>query len=148
MTAVPGLELSPGVSDAGRPAAKRSLTVRGVSRYPSYSLPLCWLAPVFALLVLLVQPLGAYASAGVKTDVRCCCPSPEVCKCHDHDGRGDTTSMGRCAGGQHELAPELTTATLPDVPAAVVVDLPALAIEHAVLLLDEIFALPPEKPPF
>jgi len=142
-------QLSPPVSDGGTPATKRSLTIPGVARYSRGPVPFRWLAPVLTLLALLLQPVGAYASAGVKTDVRCCCPSPEVCKCHDHEGRGEpSTEMGRCGGGERLVLPELVTTALPDVPIAIEVATPAIVVDYDVPMLSDAVGDAPEKPPF
>lgn len=104
---------------------------------------------MLTILALLFAPVGAYASAGLVTDARCCCPDPKICKCHDHDGRSDSdASMGKCAGGQNLVTPQLTTSDVFVAPPAIAVDVRAHAIVHALLVLDDLFALPPEKPPF
>jgi hypothetical protein len=135
------------VSVADPSATKRSLTIPGVARYSWISVPLRWLASLLTLLALAFQPV-AYASSGVKTDVRCCCPSPEVCKCHDHEGGGPSTEMGRCAGGERVVAPELVTSAVPEAPIVTVVVTRALEVEFEVLVLSDAVGDAPEKPPF
>jgi hypothetical protein len=142
-------QLSPRVSDAGRPAARRSLTIRRVARYFWVPVPFRWLASLLTLLALVLQPVGAYASSGVKTEVRCCCPSPEVCKCHDHDGRGEpSTELGRCSGAERVVNPELISSTVPEAPIVSAVVTPALEIEFIVFELFDVVGPAPEKPPF
>jgi len=76
-----------------------------------------WLVVIVTLLTVAGHPVGAYAAAGVKTDARCCCPDPSTCKCHDRDGRGTSTdSIGKCGGGEHEVALELAVMAEPESP--------------------------------
>jgi hypothetical protein len=81
-------------------------------------------------------------------DTECCCPDPERCKCHDHDGDSAPSSeLKRCSGAVHLVAPiHLIAIPAPVVPtgappAATAVDvLPVPISDHV--------PAPPEKPPF
>ena len=103
--------------------------------------------PLLAMLALVVQSAGTFATAGTKDDAHCCCPSKEICKCHEHDGSSDT-SMKRCGGGEHEVLPELAVSTVVEPPAAVEVEVPAIEIEHLLPTFETIPGNAPEKPPF
>ncbi len=78
-------------------------------------MPLRWLITLLAFVALTGQAAAAFASAGRVTDVRCCCPDPSTCKCHDHPGRSSSDqSANKCGGGEHVAALELTS--LPPAP--------------------------------
>lgn len=100
------------------------------------------------MLTLVVQSASTWAAAGTATDVHCCCPSKDVCKCHDKQSHDDDASMKRCGGGEHELLPELAVTTLPEPPAAIEVAVPAIEIEYPVPALSTIPTPAPDKPPF
>lgn len=73
-------------------------------------MPLRWLITLLAFVALAGQTSAAFASAGLQIDVRCCCPDPSTCKCHDHPGRSDSDhSVDKCGGGEHVVALELTS---------------------------------------
>lgn len=110
-----------------------------------------WLAAIVTVLVLAVQSIGAYARAGVKQDVACCCPDPSTCKCHDHD-RDQPPQPGEqmktCHGGVHGDAPIVVEIVMPEPPAM------AVPVARAIAAVWRVVALPadrtrvPEKPPF
>lgn len=103
---------------------------------------------VLVMLGLMVQSASTWAAAGVVTDVHCCCPSPDVCKCHDKQSHDDDATMKRCAGGEHQLLPELAVTTLVEPPVPIDVVPAAIVVEHRVLELSPISAPAPDKPPF
>lgn len=108
------------------------------------------LLPVIAALALLVQPVATWAAAGIERKMECCCPDPETCECHDHDGKGPSSpSMRRCDSGQVNVVTALMLVAL--VPAAA----PVLDVARPVTLPApepelslEDRTIPPEKPPF
>lgn len=106
-----------------------------------------WLVPLLTILVLVVQSASTWAAAGTKTTVHCCCPSVDVCKCHDHEGGGET-SMRRCGGGEHEVFPELAVSTVVDPPPVIEIEVPAFDIEYRVIELSTTPEHAPDKPPF
>ena len=56
-------------------------------------------AEIALTLGLAVGSVGTYARAGVKSDVSCCCPNPETCKCpHGHPGDAPVHQMKHCDG--------------------------------------------------
>ncbi|MBL9019388.1 MAG: hypothetical protein JNL83_34690 [Myxococcales bacterium] len=76
-----------------------------------------WLFALITVLALCVRGVTGYAAAGWVGDTSCCCPSPEVCKCHDHDGKPHPdATMKRCGGDAQQVAPDLVTATAPASP--------------------------------
>jgi hypothetical protein len=105
------------------------------------------LLPLLAVLALVVQSASTWAAAGAVTDVHCCCPSKEVCKCHEHQP-GPDTSMKRCGGGEHEVLPELAVSTVVEAPPVSLVEVSSIEIEHFVPELSTIPARAPDKPPF
>lgn len=105
------------------------------------------LLPLLAVLALMVQSVSTWAAAGAQTDVHCCCPSKDVCKCHDHKP-GPDTNMKRCAGGEHEVLPELAVTVTVEAPAVVEMITSSIEIEHHVQQLSTIPARAPDKPPF
>jgi hypothetical protein len=106
-----------------------------------------WLVSLVTVLTLLGQPLGAFASAGEKTDIRCCCPDPDTCACHDHDGDSDAT-MKRCAGAEHQILPLVVVATI--AVALDVTDVPRAdrTVEYRELPIPDSPTSEPETPPF
>jgi hypothetical protein len=107
-----------------------------------------WLAPVVTVIALVVQSASVFAAAGVKNDIMCCCPSIDVCKCHEHDGPPLPTHMNRCGGAVHEDAPVMVQVTLPEPPAPLVADV----VTHVAIVSVEptpaTRTYVPEKPPF
>ncbi len=79
--------------------------------------PLRWLLPVVAALAFLGQAVTAWAAAGVIGEARCCCPAPDRCKCHDHDGSSSQSELRRCAGDAERVAPARLAAIPPAAPA-------------------------------
>lgn len=107
-----------------------------------------WLIPIVAALALTGQAVAAWAAAGVIGEAACCCPSPDRCKCHDHDGSSSQAELRRCAGDAELVAPAPLAAVPPEAPAvarevAVPSAAPPAPPVLPVHLLD-----PPEKPPF
>jgi hypothetical protein len=124
------------------------LTDRAVARYSYHAVPLArWLVSLVTLLTLLGQPLGAFASAGEKAEVTCCCPDPEMCKCHDHDGHG-TDTMKRCAGAEHQVMPVLAVATIAAIVESIDVLRAHHVVEHRSLPIPDSVSSEPETPPF
>lgn len=105
------------------------------------------LLPLLAVLALMVQSATTWAAAGSQTDVHCCCPSKDVCKCHDHKP-GPDTSMKRCAGGEREILPELAVSTMVEPPMTVVIESASIEIDHVIPKLSTIPNRAPDKPPF
>jgi hypothetical protein len=107
-----------------------------------------WLAPVVMVFALVVHSATAFATAGVKNDVMCCCPSIELCKCHEHGKPQSPTHMNRCGGAVHEDAPLLVEITVPSTPTLVIAN---VVLTYAVAEVAPIPVSPtyvPEKPPF
>ncbi len=106
-----------------------------------------WLIPVVTALVLVGQSVAAWAAAGVIGDAECCCPSPDRCKCRDHEGH-DQPELRRCNGDAERVAPAPLVAVPPAAPAAT----REVAIAHlappAPPAPPEDRSEPPEKPPF
>ena len=106
-----------------------------------------WLLCIVTVLALAGQSVAAWAAAGVIGEATCCCPQPDTCKCHDHDG-SPQSELRRCSGDAELVAPAPLTALPPADPAAacevaaVRVALPAPAP------LPARRSDPPEKPPF
>lgn len=112
-------------------------------------MPFRVLLPLLAVVALLMQAPLALASAGLVGDTSCCCPDPDKCECHDHDGRAQhDAEMKRCGGGPVKVVAPILLAAVP--PPARPMLLPARAIAAAV---DTVVVLPegrperPEKPP-
>lgn len=105
------------------------------------------LLPLLAVLALLGQSATTWAAAGSQTDVHCCCPSKDVCKCHDHKS-GSDPSMKRCGGGEREILPELAVSTIVEPPTTIVIERASIEIEHVVPQLSTIPDRAPDKPPF
>ena len=107
-----------------------------------------WLLPLIAVLALCGRAVTAYASAGWVGDTACCCPDPKTCKCHDHgDEPRPDPMLKRCAADAKQVAPDMTTLTLP-APNVVAVELrvaPSVALEAPILLSAP--PVPPEPPP-
>ena len=105
------------------------------------------LLPLLAVLALMVQSVSTWAAAGSRSDAHCCCPSKDVCKCHEHKP-GPDTSMQRCGGGEHEVLPELAVTITVEPAAAIAIEVPSIEIVHAVQKLSTIPDRAPDKPPF
>jgi hypothetical protein len=107
------------------------------------------LLPIIAALALLVQPVATWAAAGIERELKCCCPDPEKCDCHEH-GKGPTSpSMRRCDSGQVKIvAPVVLTADVPAATLEIVEARPAKAPVIVPAKPLQIPAIPPEKPPF
>jgi hypothetical protein len=107
-----------------------------------------WLLPIVAALALTGQAVAAWAAAGVTGEAACCCPSPERCKCPDHDGAPRQAELRRCDGAGAQVAPAVLAAVLPAPPA--VAALPAVTRVAPVVFatFPEAAPPPPEKPPF
>lgn len=108
-----------------------------------------WLLPVLAVLAFLGQAVTAWAATGTFGEAACCCPSPERCKCHDHDDRGDGTSqLRRCTGDAERVAPAPLAAAVAAPPVAVA-ELRAIEVAPPPILPPaEHRPPPPEPPPF
>jgi hypothetical protein len=109
--------------------------------------PFRWLIPLVTALALVGQAVSTWAAAGVIGEARCCCPSPDRCKCHDHDGSSHN-ELRRCAGDAKLVAPEPLAAVSPAAPAAAREVAVARAAPSALPAPPEDRAEPPEKPPF
>lgn len=120
------------------------------ARYPSGVVPLVrLLLPIIAAVALLVQPVTTWAAAGIERELKCCCPDPDKCECHDHGKGPAAPSMRRCDTGQVKLvAPVVLTAVAPPASPAIIAARPMKAPVVVPAEPVEIFALPPEKPPF
>ena len=107
-----------------------------------------WLLPLVAVLALLGNSVTTWAGAGMVGDTECCCPDPERCKCHDHDGEpASDAELKRCTGLVQIVAPIHLIAIAPSLvpvtaaPVATLVDVDPVPIpDHD--------PDPPEKPPF
>jgi hypothetical protein len=74
-----------------------------------------WLLPVIAVLALLVSSVTAFAASGVVGDTECCCPHPDICKCHDHDDDHHREPvMKKCGGVAKLVAPQVLPAIVPE----------------------------------
>jgi hypothetical protein len=105
-----------------------------------------WLVPLVTIVVLLGRGVTTFAAAGITLDVKCCCPDPKTCKCH-HDG-GERSTMKKCSGAFHQIAPEHAATTLPEAPAPTLVP---RATQLAMVTLPQPIDAParePETPPF
>jgi len=108
-----------------------------------------WLVAAVTILVLASSGIRAYANAGVKTDITCCCPNPDVCKCHGHHGdRQPANELERCGGAVHVDAPIVVATTLPEPPVATVPTVVVRTPEWAAPRLPEDRFAVPETPPF
>lgn len=79
-----------------------------------------------AVLIAFALPLG-----GVRTqvvDVRCCCPSPERCKCPDHEEAPLAPAMQAC----HRTLETYTTPAIPAFVAPIEARLDRAAVAVAV----------------
>ena len=107
-----------------------------------------WLFAVITVLALCVRGVTAFAAAGWVGDTSCCCPSPAVCKCHDHEGKPHPdATMKRCGGEAHQVAPDLVVATAPAAPAATDHRDVARAPAWLPQVLLSILPVPPDPPP-
>jgi len=107
-----------------------------------------WLLPVVAVLAFLASSVTAFAASGILGDTACCCPDPDTCKCHDHDGKPDPAAkMKRCGGDARLVTAQLTPAL------AVAPAMPELATRVVEELIHSTLPMPParhdrpEKPP-
>lgn len=107
-----------------------------------------WLLPVVAALALMGQAVAAWAAAGVTGEAACCCPSPERCKCPDHDSAPRQAQLKRCDGAGEQVAPAVLAAVLPAPPAAWVAPAVTRVAPAVPAAFPEAVAAPPEKPPF
>ncbi len=106
-----------------------------------------WVLPLLAALALLGQPIASYADAGASRAVRCCCPDPDKCTCHDHGGH-DTSSVKRCSSGGAELVtPVVLVAVVPTVAPVRLAPRAVVAPLAAPRSLVDRRADRPEKPP-
>jgi len=64
-----------------------------------------WLLPLLAVFALLGNAVTSYAAAGMFGESSCCCPKPEHCKCHDHDGKPVSNAELKRCGGEAKLVP-------------------------------------------
>lgn len=69
----------------------------------------CWIAAIAVLLGILAHSANAFATAGEKVAIDCCCPRDEVCKCQDHVADHEGERMGRCGRGVRVDLPALDT---------------------------------------
>ena len=69
-----------------------------------------WFLPVLAVLALLASSLTAFAGAGAVGSSECCCPDPDTCKCHEHDGPAPDAELKRCGGEARLVAPHVAAA--------------------------------------
>ncbi len=88
-----------------------------------------WFLPLVAALAVLVGSVTTYAAAGLVGESSCCCPQPDHCKCHDHDGAPVPDDlMKKCGGDAERVAPNVQVATVPTPPSvdisSVIVDPP------------------------
>jgi hypothetical protein len=106
-----------------------------------------WLIAVVTVLTLAGQSVAAWAAAGVIGDAECCCPSPDRCQCHDHDGH-DEPELRRCNGDAERVAPAPIVAVPPAAPAAGREVAVARVAPPAPPAPPEERSDPPEEPPF
>ena len=106
-----------------------------------------WLLPIVTALALVGQAVTAWAAAGVIGEASCCCPVPDDCKCHDHEGGGQT-ELRRCTGDAERVVPAPLAAAVPDVPEVACEVTVARAAPPSPPPLPDHRADPPEKPPF
>ncbi len=115
----------------------------------SFGEVLRWLLPIFTVFALLGQAVTSYAAAGVIGESSCCCPKPESCKCHDHDGKRDASpSLERCGGEATLVAPAVSIAVPTIEPVATLEPrVTALPIAEPEPIPDDI-SREPQTPPF
>ncbi len=106
-----------------------------------------WLLPIVAAIALLGNAAAAFAAAGTFGHSKCCCPSPKVCKCHDHDKPKHDEQLRRCSGDAVKVTPVLQVTVIPE-PIETVALMAEVEIEHASTLVPDQFVTEPEKPPF
>ncbi|MDB4962688.1 MAG: hypothetical protein JWP01_2687 [Myxococcales bacterium] len=107
-----------------------------------------WLLPVVAVLALLASSVTAFAASGIVGETQCCCPDPEICKCHDHDSdRPADPVMKRCSGEAERVAPQVLPAIVPE-PAVATETRIVIEIEHDTLAMPAPRHDRPETPPF
>lgn len=108
-----------------------------------------WLLPIFTVVALIGQSVTSFAAAGLIGEASCCCPVKAKCKCHDHEGKPDSSAtLKRCAGDAKLIAPAVSSAIVPtpfeSASELRVTSVPAIA---ALPILDDVSRVP-EKPPF
>lgn len=111
-------------------------------------MPVRWLIPIVTALALVGQAVTAWAAAGVIGEAKCCCPSPDRCKCHDYDGSTSQTELRRCTGDAQLVAPAPLTAIPPAAPADAREPAVTRVAPPARPAPPEDRSEPPEKPPF
>jgi hypothetical protein len=84
----------------------------------------------------------------VKTDITCCCPDPDKCKCHDDQAPQPIEHIKRCAGAIHIDALIVVAIALPDAPVVVAPISTATQIAWPPMPIPSDRVLVPEKPPF
>jgi hypothetical protein len=106
-----------------------------------------WLLPLLAVLALCGRSVTAFAAAGWVGKVSCCCPNPEVCKCH-HDGKPrPDAELKRCNGGGTLIAPEDAGVTVPALTVPAVTQVRATFVAFELTTLVSMLPVPPEPPP-
>ena len=107
-----------------------------------------WLFALITVLALCVRGVTAFAAAGWVGDTECCCPSPDVCKCHDHEGKPHPdATMKKCGGDAEQVVPDLVVATQPPRPTATQHRDVARAPQWVPCALLSLTPVPPEPPP-
>jgi hypothetical protein len=106
-----------------------------------------WLLPVVAVFALLGNAVAAFAAAGTFGESKCCCPSPKVCKCHDHDKPRPDEQMRRCSGDAVKVTPHLQVVTMPET-FETVLEMAEHVIEYDTIVISDQYVTHPEKPPF
>jgi hypothetical protein len=107
-----------------------------------------WLLPIVAALALVGQSVTTWAAAGMIGEAKCCCPSPDRCKCRDHDGSTRHTELRSCAGGGELVARVPLAAVPPAAPAIARAVVVSRIMPPAPPVFPEDRSAPPEKPPF
>lgn len=98
---------------------------------------------VVAIALALIVPTAQLHT--VSDQATCCCPDPQKCKCHDHDGASGHSSMRAC----HKQTPELVKFELSAfvAPAVVAVAAPARPAMAALAIVTQPHASPPPRRP-
>lgn len=108
-----------------------------------------WLLLIFTAISLVGSSLTSWAAAGVIGDASCCCPVKSKCKCHDHDGKPDSSpTLKKCGGEAKLVAPVIVHAV-----AATTIGLDSEQVVTAISTSSlqatpEDHPIEPETPPF
>ncbi len=107
-----------------------------------------WLLPLIAVLALCGRTVTAFAAAGWVGKLTCCCPDPETCKCHDHDGtKRPDPELKRCGGDAKLVSPDAPIITMPVRAPATTASVISIVPAPELVSLTSVIPVPPEPPP-